>query len=130
MRRPHENEPTNREWFKDETGKAIRPLWVEGPRGWDGYWTIAREHFMTVARAMAMRFGEVDLVMDFNESERCDRRCQTATGEDCTCSCMGLHHRGGVYAGWVEVGETTLIRSAGVKQSRAILTRKEALRDV
>lgn len=50
MRAPREDEPTNRERFKDETGKAIRPLWAEGPRGWDGHWALARQHFMTVAR--------------------------------------------------------------------------------
>jgi len=126
MRRPHEGEPTNREWFKDETGKAIRPQWVEGPNGYDGHWEIARQHFMTVTRALAERFGQVELAMDFNENERCDRRCQDAKGDDCTCSCLGLHHRGGVYAGWVEVGDTTLIRSAGIKRSTTTLTRTHA----
>jgi len=79
---------------------------------------------MLVARALAMRFDRVEVVMDFNELERCDRRCQEARGDDCTCSCMGIHHRG-VYVGWVEVGETMLVRSAGVKRSVTTLTGKE-----
>jgi hypothetical protein len=128
MRAPREGEPSNREWFKDETGKAIRPWWIAGPKGWDGHWEIARQHFLTVARALAGRFGQVELVMDFNEHERCDRRCRDARGDDCTCTCMGINHRGGVYAGWVDVGETTLIRSAGVKRSTSTLTRAQVRR--
>lgn len=128
MPRPREGEPSNREWFKDETGKAIRPTWVPGPRGWDGHWEIVRQHFMTVARAMAIRFGDVELVMDFHELEQCDKRCRDAKRQDCTCSCMGEHHGGGVYASWLEVGETTLVRSAGIKRRSAVLTRKQARR--
>lgn len=128
MRRPREGEPTNREWFKDETGRAIRPEWVPGPKGWDGHWAIARAHFMTVARALAERFGAVEVVMDFNEHERCDRRCQEATGTDCTCQCMGQHHSGGIYRGWIEVGDTTLVRSAGVKRSMTVLTSQQVRR--
>ena len=123
MRRPREDEPTNREWFKEETGKATSREWVDGSRGWDGYWTIAREHLMTVSRALAERFGEVEVDMDFNEHQRCDRRCQEAKCDDCTCSCVGLHHRGGVYLGWVEVGATTVTRSLGEKRSVVTLTR-------
>jgi len=126
MPAPSRSEPSNREWFKDETGKAIRPMWIAGPKGWDGHWEIARQHFLPVARSLAVRFGRVDIVMDFNDHECCDRRCRNAKGDECTCTCMGVHHRGGVYSDWVDVGETTLIRSAGVKRSTSALTRAMA----
>lgn len=115
LRKPREGEPTNRQWLKDTLGARIRPQWVTGPRGWDGHWAVARAHFRDVVDALAVRVGQVRVEVDFNIHEQCDTRCQAATGDDCTCSCLGQNHGaltgGGAYGAWVAVGETTLVSS-------------------
>ena len=115
--------------FKTAADAAIRPTWVsaaEGQPGWNGYWTISRNHLNAVAEAIAIRDGEVIVEMHYSEREQCDSRCQTATGDDCTCSCEGKHHGEGQYASWREVGATTLVRGTGEKAVTRVLTRKDA----
>ena len=64
-----------------------------------------------VLPALAERFGEVDVLLEYSTTQKCDRRCREAEGDDCECSCLGEHHAGGMYMhGWIEVGETTLIQ--------------------
>lgn len=92
LRAPREGEPTNEQMFKTAAGAAIRPTWVDAPPGmprWKGYWTISRNHLSVVAEAIAIRDGDVRIEMHYSEHERCDSRCQGATGDDCTCSCQG-----------------------------------------
>ena len=119
----------NRQMFKSATGKAIRPTWVKSPDGapgWAGYWKISREHLTAVAEAIAIRDGEVQIEMHYSESEQCDERCQNAKGDDCTCSCEGKNHGAAEHGSWRQVGETTLVRSAGKRVTRRHLTRAEA----
>ncbi|MES4909131.1 hypothetical protein [Streptomyces sp. NPDC000395] len=60
--------------------------------------------------ALAERFGEVDVYLEFSTTERCDTNCERATGDDCTCSCMGENHGGAAYwRHWTLVGDTTLV---------------------
>ncbi|GFE25691.1 hypothetical protein [Streptomyces nigrescens] len=111
MRLPYS--PTNRDWILDELGsRRIRPDWnnTVSPRRWE----IARTHLRPLVDALAFRFGEVDVYLEFSTTERCDRRCQRAEGDDCTCSCRGEHHGGGVYwKHWTQVGEETLVSEFG-----------------
>lgn len=111
MRLPYS--PTNRDWILDELGSQyIRPDWnnMVSP----GRWEIARKHLRPLVEALAARFGEVDVYLEFSTTERCDRRCQRATGDDCTCSCRGEHHGGGVYwKQWTQVGDETLVGEVG-----------------
>lgn len=111
---------------------AIRPDWVpaeDGQPGWTGYWTIYRQHLTLVAEAIAIRDGEVHIEMHYSLSEQCDRRCQQARGDECTCSCEGKHHGEALHASWIEVGPTTLVRSQGMKVVTRVLTRKQAEKD-
>lgn len=132
LRAPRGKEPTNREMFKTATGKTIRPRWVdadEGQPAWRGYWTISREHLTAVAESIAIRDGQVEIEMHYSQTEKCDERCQKATGDDCTCSCEGVHHGKGQHASWLEVGDTTLVRGTGKKVVNRLLTREQALQD-
>ncbi len=128
MPSPREGEPRNKDWFKDVTGRAIRPTWVAGPNGWDGHWAIAREHLTIVAEELALRFGEVHVTAHYSTRERCDTRCQNATGDDCECSCLGVRHGEANQAAWKQVGATTLIRSAGVAVVDRVVTAKQVRR--
>ncbi len=119
LRAPRGDEPTNKSMFKDAAGAAIRPTWVEadeGQPGWAGYWTITRKHLTEVAESIAIRDGRVEIEMHYSQTEKCDRRCRKATGEDCTCACEGKHHGKAQHASWLEVGETTLVRGEGRKE--------------
>lgn len=103
---------TNRAWLHDELGDRIRPEWnaTVTPRRWE----IAKPHLRTLTEALAMRFGEVHVYLEFSTTERCDRRCQTAAGDDCTCSCRGEYHGGGTYwTSWQLIGEDTLVGPVG-----------------
>lgn len=101
---------SNRRWLLSELGDRIRPEWNRDERRWE----IARPHLATLTTALAARFGEVDVYLEFSTTERCHNRCQDASGDDCTCSCRGEHHGGGVYwTQWMQVGDEILIGEVG-----------------
>ncbi|MBP2422203.1 hypothetical protein [Microbacterium imperiale] len=131
LRGPREGEPANKQMFKTAAGAAIRPTWVVPPGlpRWEGYWTISRNHLSVVAEAIAIRDGEVTIEMHYSEHERCDSRWQGSTGDDCTCSCEGIHHGEAQHAAWKQVGDTTLVRSAGEKVVTRRLTAKRARKE-
>ncbi len=131
LRAPHDDEPPNKSMFKSAAGSSIRPTWipaVEGQPGWTGYWTIARTHLTDVAEAIALRDGCVEIEMHYSLTEKCDRRCQKAEGDDCTCACEGKYHGKARHASWLPVGETTLVRGEGRKVVTRTLDRESALR--
>ena len=88
----------SRAWLHDALGDRIRPEWNTEvtPR----HWEIAKPHLRTLAGALADRFGEAHVYLEFSTTERCDDRCQTTDGDDCTCSCRDEYHGGGTY--WTE----------------------------
>jgi hypothetical protein len=97
---------SNRSWLLQELGERIRPDWNKE----EGRWEIARPHLATITAALAERFGEVDVYLEFSTTERCDDRCQRAGGDDCTCACMGENHGGAAYwRQWIHVGDSTLV---------------------
>lgn len=109
---------SNRWWLHDHLGDRIQPE----HRG-KGVWAIARPHLRYLVEGLAERFGHVDVLLDFRQSERCDTRCQRARGDECTCSCLGENHRGAAYwRNWIEVGETTLVASGGTVRRHLRLT--------
>ncbi|CAM5626307.1 hypothetical protein STENM36S_03980 [Streptomyces tendae] len=102
----------NRAWLHDELGDRIRPDWNNTVR--PGRWEIAKPHLRTLTEALANRFGEVHVYLEFSTTERCHTKCQGANGDDCTCSCRGEHHGGGVYwTHWHLVGEDILVGPVG-----------------
>lgn len=113
--------PDNRSLIHQVLGSRIRPDWNKEHRRWE----IARNHLMPLAHALAAEYGAVDVVLEFNTAERCDTRCQTAEGDDCECSCLGTRHGGGLWGGgWMQVGDTTLIRP-GVQVRHLRLIRED-----
>lgn len=128
LRAPHEGEPSNREMFVDAAGGPNKPNSIPAPDGrpyWEGFWTISREHLTVVAEAIALRDRFVDIEMHYSGTERCDYRWQNAQGEDCTCSCEGVHHGEGLHAAWTQVGDTTLVRGTGEKIVKRRLRRAD-----
>jgi hypothetical protein len=95
----------NRRWLHAYLGRRIRPKYVGA-----GKWEIARQHLKHVVEGLAERFGLVNVHLDYLENQRCDVRCQEATGDDCVCQCAGENHGGSAYQrDWIQVGDTTLI---------------------
>lgn len=120
MPKPRPGELANKYWFKDVTGLAIRPEWEAGPYGWDGYWTVAREHMSLVVEELALRFGQVEVWAECSTLEKCDARCQTARSDNCTCSCLGTRHGEALQASWKQVAATTLVRSDVAEVHRVV----------
>ncbi|MFH9939459.1 hypothetical protein ACH4OT_09055 [Streptomyces murinus] len=102
----------NRAWLHDALGDRIRPDWNNTvvPNRWE----IAKPHLQLLTESLARAFGEVDVYLEFSTTERCDRNCQQAERDDCTCSCRGEHRGGGTFwTFWQLVGEDTLVGPVG-----------------
>jgi hypothetical protein len=113
-------EPDNRLWLKEALGERIRPTWNREEQRWE----IARQHLRTVVERLAERWGEVDVILEFREAERCDTRCRDAQGDDCVCSCLGDNHGGAAYwKNWIEMGDTTLVSSGVLQRTRRVIRR-------
>ncbi|MFD9475010.1 hypothetical protein [Streptomyces goshikiensis] len=79
---------------------------------------------------MALKFGEIDLHLEFSMRQRCDKRCQDAEGDDCVCSCMGENHGGAAYwRNWIQVGETTLVSDPEVRERHYKVRRSDIVRE-
>jgi hypothetical protein len=112
LRMPARGKPAQHlDFFKDVRGEAVRTTWVSGPNGWDGYFTIARQHLTPTAEAIALQLGIVLIALDYSTTEQCGVRCQQARSDDCTCSCLGQNHRSGEHGKWTQVSDPTLIAS-------------------
>ncbi|MEQ7008429.1 hypothetical protein ABN028_19845 [Actinopolymorpha sp. B17G11] len=101
---------SNRKWILETLGKRVQPEWNKPEECWD----VARPHLRTLVTAMANRFGEIDLYLEFSKKERCDVRCKNARLDDCECSCLGQNHKGAGYMKrWIRVGNNGLVAPAG-----------------
>ncbi|MGY3684967.1 hypothetical protein ACVWXU_008590 [Streptomyces sp. TE33382] len=88
----------------------MRPIWT--PDAEPARWETARPHLRTLIETMALKFGEIDVFLQFSIRERCDTRCQNAEHDDCICRCIGENHGGAAYwRGWTQVGDATLVSS-------------------
>ncbi|MFI6228711.1 hypothetical protein ACIBCR_15520 [Micromonospora echinospora] len=99
-------DPANRRWLHQQLGERIQPIWSKEHRRW----VIARNHFNELVDALLGRFGYVDVEAEFSTTQKCDSNCRRAKHDDCECSCLGEYHGGGIWHGWIQVGDTTLIR--------------------
>ncbi|PRX91937.1 hypothetical protein [Allonocardiopsis opalescens] len=107
--------PRNRDWLKSVLGAHSRPAWNRPARRWE----IARPHLRTLVEALAHKFGSVDVIVDVRATRHCDTRCQEATGDECTCRCLGDNHGGAAYRkAWLLVGDTTLVAADGSVRRR------------
>ncbi|MGW7296072.1 hypothetical protein ACWGIB_27265 [Streptomyces xiamenensis] len=103
-----------------------RPEWNTTAKRWE----IARPHLKTVVSALIDRFEEADVYLEFSTTERCDKRCEEAVGDDCTCSCMGENHGGAAYwERWQLVDGDTLVGPAGRRERRYLVTMENLTSD-
>ncbi|MFI9465768.1 hypothetical protein [Streptomyces xiamenensis] len=110
---------SNRKWLMETLGERIRPEWNRP----EGRWEIARPHLKALVAALVDRFEEVDVFLEFSTTERCHERCQEATGDDCSCSCMGENHGGAAYwKRWHLVGDQVLVGQAERVQRHYLVT--------
>ncbi|MER6641050.1 hypothetical protein ABT285_36690 [Streptomyces microflavus] len=117
---------SNRRWIHEELGERMHPTW--NPDADPKRWEIARTHLRTLIEAMAVRFGEIDVYLQFSTRQRCDTRCQTAEGDDCICRCMGENHGGAAYwREWIQVGDTTLVSSPEVRERHYVVRRADVI---
>ncbi|WP_412079058.1 hypothetical protein ACLF6K_37575 [Streptomyces xanthophaeus] len=109
----------NRWWIHDALGDRMRPRWNPDQKRWE----IAKVHLRPLIEALAERFDEVDVYLQFSLLERCHHKCQTAAGDDCTCSCMGENHQGAAYwKRWIDVGDDILVSAE--RRERHFLVRR------
>lgn len=116
---------SNRAWILGELGTRIRPEWNKPERRWE----IARRHLWVLTDAMAERFGEVDLYLEFSATDICDARCKNAdpaSVHDCVCSCLGEFHGGrGDRREWKLSGATTLISEGPIRERYKLISKAE-----
>lgn len=118
-------EGSNRRWILAELGDRMRPEWNITAKRWE----IARSHLRTLVEVMAMKFGEIDVYLEFSTRQRCDVRCRDARGDDCVCSCMGENHGGAAYwRHWMLVGDTTLVGNAEVQVRHYRVRRSDVIK--
>lgn len=108
----------NREWLKTKLGTRVHLEWV---RDASPHWEMSRNHLIPLLRALVNEYGMVVVRLDFSLTQKCDKRCRDATGDECVCSCMGAYHGGAGGRVWYEVGQTTLI-SQDVQRIDGIVT--------
>jgi len=84
---------TDKRWFRDATGRPQLPIRrTLNPRAFE--WAASREGLRAVTDALAGRFGEVDLFMEYSLRQSCGAHCGAAINPHCTCSCLGIQHAG------------------------------------
>jgi hypothetical protein len=97
-----------RDWLRDVCGSGSHVSWSKPT------WRVSARHLPAVIAALRDRFGEVELVRDQVVGRgKCDTRCTAALLDDCNCECGGANHGVGWLAGYMPVGETTLVEMVG-----------------
>ncbi|MBF6240506.1 hypothetical protein IU474_26020 [Nocardia otitidiscaviarum] len=115
----------NRAWLRSELGR-IQPEWNKAEQRWE----IARKHLWVLAEAVAEKFGEVELTLEFNKTEKCNPSCQNAVNDvsECVCSCLGEYHGGrGEPREWIRSGAHTLISKGPTHTTYLIVHRREPI---
>ncbi|WKG13589.1 hypothetical protein QX204_34110 (plasmid) [Nocardia sp. PE-7] len=105
---PYDPTTPNRGWMQEVLGGRKDLVWNKEIKRWE----VARKHLKTLIAALAERFGEVEVLLEFNTTERCNGKCRTATIPvwECTCKCLGEYHGGrGEQRDWIPVGPHRLI---------------------
>lgn len=105
---PYDPTTPNRVWMQKVLGRRKKLVWNTEMKRWE----VARDHLKTLIAALAERFGEVEVLLEYNTTEQCTSSCQTATIPvwQCTCKCLGESHGGhGKKRDWIPVGPHRLI---------------------
>lgn len=89
--------PDARRWLFDTIGWRSRL----GQNKEATVFTMHRAHMPVVLRALASRFGAVDLHREYRVDDRCNHRCHRAQGDECVCSCGGERHGRSAEINWL-----------------------------
>lgn len=100
----------NRRWL-------MEALQVRGPKLVDGRWELPRNCLSKLIAAAVDRYGCAAVCRDISKLSRCTKSCLEATGAECECSCLGVHH-GSTSEGWYErVGDAVVADLGEFKRS-------------
>lgn len=103
----------HRFWLRDVCGSGTRPDFDPVRK----VWLVARPHFRRVVDALALRYGVVDVYVDHTVRSACGKLCRDATGDDCTCSCLGDNHGSWTWRReWRRVDDHWLIRNEKMRR--------------
>jgi len=124
---PYDGDAT-RAWFREITqSPSLKLRWeMQHP----AHWVLGRSHLSAITFAVARRFGEVELVMDYRRAEACGVKCQEAVSIDCTCSCLGLQHGGPSNLNHIAIVTAEEIPGRVVRVSRRVTPEMETERPV
>lgn len=97
----------------------------------NGTWSVSRKYQADLPKTIAEQFGSCELIKEFNNRQKCDKRCRDAVGMECVCSCLGKYHGQGDFefdnGPGLEVGEDTLISVAGeISVVRTLIEKERA----
>jgi hypothetical protein len=88
----------NRQWLKEAL--EIRSPEFDGVR-----WELPRNSLGKMITAGVDRYGYVVVYRDISTLSRCTKACLEATGAECDCSCLGVHHGTGADGWYEQVGD-------------------------
>jgi len=107
---------TNCEWLQN--GRRTSPLWVANKK----YWELPKAWFNDFVERSLAQYGKVYIIQPYREQEKCAPACQNATGHECECSCMGVHHGAGNDGSWFEVSDAFSTRWGDQELACRLLT--------
>uniref|UniRef100_UPI003F497AE1 endonuclease domain-containing protein n=1 Tax=Amycolatopsis sp. CA-293810 TaxID=3239926 RepID=UPI003F497AE1 len=103
----------NRRWLQHTV--RIRSPRLDGDR-----WTLPRSCLVRLVIAAIDRYGYIVVCRDMSTLSRCTRSCLEATGVDCDCSCLGVHH-GADSSGWFERVGDAMVADLGETKRTTIV---------
>ncbi len=117
---------SNRRWLRRALGSNrihLKPVQRHGLT----VWRLGRRHMLPLAAAMADKYGEIEMRIEFSRTMVCDTNCQDADPSSvfkCVCKCGGEDHGGiGQHSDWYRSGRTTLVRTEKTEVQQVTITR-------
>jgi hypothetical protein len=109
----------NKAWFS--SGRRSRPKYDPKYRCWH----LPRSAFDEIVTRFLYRFKTLYIIQPHREKEICAPACWNAEGNDCECSCMGVHHGEGVVGRWFVVSEALAVQWGNKKLHWRLLVEKK-----
>lgn len=94
---------------------------VRSPRLDRDRWYLPRSCLVKLVNAAVDRYGYIVVWRDMSRLSRCTRACLEATGLDCDCSCLGVHHGVDDDSGWFEIVEDIMVADHGEIKRTAVV---------
>jgi hypothetical protein len=106
---------------KEDSRWLRESVHVRSPEfGDDGRWLLPRACLSRLVTASVDRYGYAVLWRDMSKLSQCTQACLSATGTECDCSCLGLHH-GENADGWFEVVGDVVVAELGEKTRASVV---------